>query len=464
MSESTVDTSSQVFAARLASLLRTARRDQGRSVRSIARATGGAASASQLRAMEAGEADLGSVDVGTIVEAYGLELETVLGERVPVEVDTAAGVLRTAGITRTFTPGDQDALLTAYLRLVRELRDIPHEPTVALRRDEVELLARHLKADAVTVLERLGELMGATVTQRRSMVAMFAAGAALIVLSTAATAVQPADHVGSGAGVADGDTTTLPMAADEDLLGGDTVGPLPSESSAAMAGAVDSGAAAPDAATGEAGSGSSGSEVSADGVSEAGDSPDPESATGGASEPEPSPADGGASGSDEEAVDEGVDAPDAADSGSPNDADDGSETSPGGGTSEGSDDGESGDQSESADGSDQGSGDDTPGIGSGPPDGGQEDAQGQDDAPGSEEGSGEGSGPGGEPGEGDGSDGGSGEGTGPGGGSSGEGPGNSGGAGGSGEVGEPGNSGNDQAGGGGEPGGGVPDAPPGRST
>ena len=197
MSRTAIDTSSQAFAARLASLARAARRDRDISVRAIARSTGGAVSARQLRAVEAEQADLAAVDIAAITEAYGIDLESLLGARVSIDVDASTGVLSTAGITRAVTPGDEDALLIGYLRLVRELRDQPHEPTVPLRRDDIELLARQLGKDAALVLDRLGQLMGATVTQRRSMVALFATGAALVILSTSATAIEPAMFTGS---------------------------------------------------------------------------------------------------------------------------------------------------------------------------------------------------------------------------------------------------------------------------
>jgi len=194
MDQPTIDTTSDAFVARLASLLRTARSDRGDSVRALARRSGGAVSARKLRAIESAEVGLDDVDLPLVAGLYGVDLLALLQERVPLEVDAASGALTTAGIMRTFTPGDEDELLTAYRLLVRELRDIPHEPTVALRREDVELLASHLRKDAAVVLSRLGELMGATVTQRRSMVAAFAAGAALIVLTTSAVALEPGTY------------------------------------------------------------------------------------------------------------------------------------------------------------------------------------------------------------------------------------------------------------------------------
>lgn len=184
------DTASPVFATRLATLLHTARGDRNASLREMARATAGAATGRQLRAIEAAEADLTRFDVAAIAAAYGLDLSSLLGERMPLEVDLEAGILRTAGSSRRFPPGDTDALLLTYLLLVRDLRDLPEGSAVAVRRDDVEVLARHLGADAANVIDRLAAMMGATGTERRSIVGLFATGAAILVLATSAVATQ----------------------------------------------------------------------------------------------------------------------------------------------------------------------------------------------------------------------------------------------------------------------------------
>lgn len=184
------DTTSEVFAARLGRLLGAARDEQGASLREMARATTGAATGRQLRAIEAAEADLTRFDVASIATAYDLDLSLLLGARVPVEVTLDGGVLHAAGSTRHFTPGDVDGLLAAYLQLVRELRDLPADSAVAVRRDDVEVLARHLGADAATVLDRLAAAIGATSTERGSLVALFAAGAAVLVLAASTVATE----------------------------------------------------------------------------------------------------------------------------------------------------------------------------------------------------------------------------------------------------------------------------------
>jgi hypothetical protein len=190
MQDTVVDVTSEAFAARLAALLRAARTDQGRPLRALARSSRGSFSARTLRALESGQADLRGLQLPALASLYRLDLAALLQERVPLTADLSGGVIATAGLVRTFTPGDRDGLLLAYLHLVRDLRDLQAAPSLALRRDDVEVLATSLRSEAVAVLDRLGQLMGSTVTQRRSAVAMFAAGAALVVLSTGAVAVE----------------------------------------------------------------------------------------------------------------------------------------------------------------------------------------------------------------------------------------------------------------------------------
>lgn len=193
MSWGATDTADEVFAVRLGSRLRTTRQDRGASLRDMARATAGAATGRQLRAIEAAEADLARFDVAAIAAAYGLELSCLLGERVPVEVELATGTVRSGGSARRFPAGDPDGLLLAYLLLVRELRDLPKGSAVAIRRDDVEVLAHHLAADPAAVVDRLATLMGAGGSERHSIAALFAAGAAVLVLTTSGI-VTPASY------------------------------------------------------------------------------------------------------------------------------------------------------------------------------------------------------------------------------------------------------------------------------
>jgi hypothetical protein len=99
-----------------------------------------------------------------------------------------SGLLRAGRGSTTFVPGDDRSFLVAYLKLVRGLRHRKSDPAITLRRTEIELLADHLRADPADILERLGALMGASITQRRVLAASFAAGAAVIFVAVGASA------------------------------------------------------------------------------------------------------------------------------------------------------------------------------------------------------------------------------------------------------------------------------------
>ncbi len=136
--------------------------------------------------------------------------EVQASPRTPLRIDVDAGRLETAGHHASFDPAAPDDALIAYLKLVRRLRDVEREPSFVLRRDEVVVLATALRQDAVVVLDRLGELMGATALQRRSMVTAFLAGALLIAVASGAAALVP------GARTADRSDVTRVVTADAD--------------------------------------------------------------------------------------------------------------------------------------------------------------------------------------------------------------------------------------------------------
>jgi hypothetical protein len=217
MELTTVDTTSEAFGARLAAILRAARQDQERSLRVMAWRSRGVFSMGTLRNLEANQANLVGLDLASLASLYRIDLAALLQERVPLVVDVSAGTISTAGVARAFDTTHQDGLLLAYLHLVRDLRDLQEARSIALRREDVEVLATGLRADAAAVLDRLGELMGATVTQRRSAVAMFAAGAVLIVLSTGAVALESGLYPSADGGENTAEGTVVTLAAGDDL-------------------------------------------------------------------------------------------------------------------------------------------------------------------------------------------------------------------------------------------------------
>jgi len=83
----------------------------------------------------------------------------------------------------TFVPESPDSLLRNYLIFVRELRGQKREPSIALRTEDLSVLASHLGTTEDTVLGGLLDMMGATRAQRSTMLALLAAGALAVVLS-----------------------------------------------------------------------------------------------------------------------------------------------------------------------------------------------------------------------------------------------------------------------------------------
>jgi hypothetical protein len=216
VTQQTVDTCSAAFVTRLAASLRTARRDAGVGVRELARASGGVFDPPQLRALERGTAPLADVDLVTLARLYRIDLVALLLPRVPLQVDPAAGVLRIAGIERTFPPGDPVALLTAYLDVVRTLRRGRDPAVLTLRRADLEVLAATLGTDPATVVDRLGALLGASAASRRSLLLTVTAGATMVVLATSAFASDPGDERAGGPDLRrSAVTATAPAAVDD---------------------------------------------------------------------------------------------------------------------------------------------------------------------------------------------------------------------------------------------------------
>lgn len=186
----TIAFASEAFAKRLANLLSDQRDLSGRSVRALARSSGGRFTAKELRAIEAGESPLSEPLAVDLSALYGVDLGEIVQERLPLVI-RPHGVVSTGGVSASFTPHDSTSLLVSYLRLVRRLRNAEEVPSITLRRDDVESLAAYLDLPGERVIERLAGLMGATRVQRRAMVAMFVAGAVVIgLVGTAAAAIR----------------------------------------------------------------------------------------------------------------------------------------------------------------------------------------------------------------------------------------------------------------------------------
>ncbi len=193
---STIDIESDVFALRLANLLRATRIEHGRSLPALAKASGGRYTREQLRRFEDGGIGLCEDLVEHLSELYGADLGTILPSRLPVAITN--GVISAGGVTATFMATNGTSLLTAYLRLIRSMRHQKKVPMIVLRREDIDVIAAYLDESGETIVDRLTSLMGATLTQRTAMATMFATGAIVIGLagSTAARSPEPASSSG----------------------------------------------------------------------------------------------------------------------------------------------------------------------------------------------------------------------------------------------------------------------------
>jgi sortase (surface protein transpeptidase) len=169
------------FARRIGRLLVSTRRRTRRSIDDIVRAAAGEFDEQQLRRFERGEADLDESIVDAVCRLYNADLGAVLPARSAVQI--ANGRLTGNGVSIKFSPGDPTSLLVGYLRLIRSMRRQKKAPAIALRRDDILVLAGHLGVDGAEIVDRLTTLMGATASQRYAMALLFASGAIVIGLA-----------------------------------------------------------------------------------------------------------------------------------------------------------------------------------------------------------------------------------------------------------------------------------------
>ena len=207
---------------RVANLLRVQRGRRPRAL--LALRAGSGMPSRRLRALERAEASASPAELATLAEVYGFALADLEPERTALEIDAGAAKITTAGVEARFDPEDEDSLLVEYLRLVRALRREPHEPTIPLRRRDIESLAGYLRTDGTVVIDRLGALMGSTVQQRRVATVAFAAGATIIILGAGAAAVAPDDAPQEFGGDAEGPSSEFVEAVS---LGGAWGAPAP---------------------------------------------------------------------------------------------------------------------------------------------------------------------------------------------------------------------------------------------
>ena len=181
-----VDITAPPFARRFGTLIRERRLATGDSIRSIARGSAGELTVRMLRDIEDALVPLDHGLVSLVASCYGADLAAILPERLSIAISDD-GVIRSGPAERHFLPGDEVALLTAYLELVRSMRR-QNDSTIVLRRDDIDVLAEHVRQPGSVVVERLLAVMGTSRTQRSAVLALFATGAMVIGLASSAAA------------------------------------------------------------------------------------------------------------------------------------------------------------------------------------------------------------------------------------------------------------------------------------
>jgi sortase (surface protein transpeptidase) len=196
-SDSWLAIESPEFAVRFGRLLTTTRRRSKSSITKLAASKLVRFDASQLRQFEQGVSTIDESIVEALCLLYSADLGRVLPQRLPVMI--SGRCLSCAGTSVRFSTDDPTSLMVAYLRLIRRLRNQKQTPAVALRRDDVLVLARYLDIDGAEVVERLSTLMKVSAAQRNTMAMLFATGA--IVIGVTAGGFVSADVATTGADV-----------------------------------------------------------------------------------------------------------------------------------------------------------------------------------------------------------------------------------------------------------------------
>lgn len=185
------DIPSEAFAKRLANLLVDTRVRDGQSLGALSRRSHGAFTRNQLRAYESGTYLFGDGVPEQLSLLYGCDLAAILPERTPIMIE--AGTLSVGGVARSFEADNPQSLMREYLLLVRALRRQEAAPEVPLRRDDVEVIARHVGSAHEAVVATLTSLMGSTQSKRVAMVGLLATSVAVLGLVGTAAALGSTD-------------------------------------------------------------------------------------------------------------------------------------------------------------------------------------------------------------------------------------------------------------------------------
>jgi hypothetical protein len=121
-----------------------------------------------IEAVEAGWRLIGEDEIELLAVTYGVEADSLVPPRTPVEVDRAARTLRVGEHEVSFAGADVDPL-SSYLTMIYALRDAPRGSRIPLRDEDLDALSALVGDDPVDIESRLIELMGCTRTEAKSL-------------------------------------------------------------------------------------------------------------------------------------------------------------------------------------------------------------------------------------------------------------------------------------------------------
>jgi transcriptional regulator with XRE-family HTH domain len=152
-------------AARVGSLVARARSVAGITDRDLASIIG--VSERTIRRWERGDLVPTDDEIEAIASACGTRLTELLPRRTPVAFDPATGIMR-MGSEAIAIPGsmhDNDAVLGAYIGMVRRQRGLRADQDVRVRQEDLEALSEALDLDDGELEERLVRVIGLSRTQ-----------------------------------------------------------------------------------------------------------------------------------------------------------------------------------------------------------------------------------------------------------------------------------------------------------
>lgn len=145
---------------RLGRVLAEARVSRGMSLGDVTAALGGALDEVGLLEIETGRRPVTDHELESLASLYEIETSTMVPGRSQLVVDLDEGVIRTRTRSAEVDPTDhRRAVLAKYLALVYSMRAAEPGATVALRLDDLDVLAEALGADRREIEDELHQLM-----------------------------------------------------------------------------------------------------------------------------------------------------------------------------------------------------------------------------------------------------------------------------------------------------------------